>query len=454
MRMKCVECATNNSLSDRTKNSGRCKNCNHLFAFEPATVTDYKLAFTDPFFKKAIEAISSQNMLFFTLKQFLYFIDKRLKSRPSANGLLANGTFGIFVYFIFSFFLAAISGSFINTISSSDTPIFENWQLVILIPLTVCDIAWIWLFYGNSQSLPQTISRKRINAKHLQTLGVIILVKGISLSLMLNYFPGYIAASALGLFSYWLGTSQKNRQQLTGEEFIVSAAQSDEWLQRWQTVNGALEKLLPAPRQESLPASIDPEVSAYSFDRAIICDSDEIAQFLIANNVHFENNCAILSISGYPQSIFDTVIEMLRRNAELKVYALHDANPAGVSLVHQLRTSPNWFANQAVTIFDLGISPRQILETRDMFVQQSQTMAQSARQLPDAVRQGLTAEELAWLDAGNFLELESFTPQRLLRVVNYGLAQSGDPQGNQGLILVDDNVGYGGGYVFVSDSFG
>jgi hypothetical protein len=81
-------------------------------------------------------------------------------------------------------------------------------------------------------------------------------------------------------------------------------------------------------------------------------------------------------------------------------------------------------------------------------------MAQSARQLPDAVRQGLTAEELAWLDAGSFVELESFTPQKLLRVVNYGLAQSGDPQGNDGLILVDDNVGYGGGYVFVSDSFG
>ncbi|MFM9266496.1 hypothetical protein [Tychonema sp. BBK16] len=451
--MKCVKCNTDNNLRDRTANSGRCKNCNHPFLFDPATIPDKTFAFTDQFFQKAIVDISSQNMLFFTPKQFLYFIDKRLKSRTSANGLLGNGTFGIFVYFIFSFFLAAICGTFINTILSSDIPPFDNWQLIIIIPLTVCDLAWIWLFYGNSQSFPQTISRKKINAKHLQTLGVIILVKGISLSLMLNYFPGYIAAIALGLFSYWLGTSQKNRQQLTGELFLVNAAQSDEWLQRWQTVNGALEKLLPAPRQEALPASIDPEVSAYSFDRAIICDSDEIAQFLIANNVHFENNCAILSISGYPQSIFDTVIEMLRRNADLKVYALHDANPAGVSLVHQLRTSPNWFANQQVTIFDLGISPRQILETRDMFVQQSPTMAQSARQLPDAVRQGLTAEELAWLDAGYFLELESFTPQRLLRVVNYGLAQSGDPQSNDGLILAG-GAAYGGGYVFVSDSFG
>jgi hypothetical protein len=323
-----------------------------------------------------------------------------------------------------------------------------------LIVLIIYNLVWIGIFYANSNSTDQGIIGRKNNTKNLQILGIIILVTGISVSLISNYFPGYIAASALGLFSYWLSISQKNRQQITGEIFLVNAAQSDEWLQRWQTVNGTLEKLLPAPRQEALPASIDPEVSAYSFDRAIICDSDEIAQFLIANNIHFENNCAILSISGYPQSIFDTVIEMLRRNADLKVYALHNANPAGVGLVHQLRTSPNWFANQEVTIFDLGISPRQILETRHMFVQQSQTMAQSARQLPDAVRQGLTAEELAWLDAGNFVELESFRPQKLLRVVNYGLAQSGDPQGNDGLILVDDNVGYGGGYVFVSDSFG
>lgn len=448
MRMKCVQCATSNSLSDRTRNSGRCKQCNHPFVFEPTTVTDKKLQFTDPFFNKAIEDISSQNMLFFTPKQFLYLMEKRLKNRPSS----ANRWGWINPYFILlalmPMFSVILFPQLMNYILSVQP------LLMPLIVLIIYNLVWIGIFYANSNSTDRGVIGRKNNTKNLQILGIIILVTGISVSLISNYFPGYIAASALGLFSYWLSISQKNRQQITGEIFLVNAAQSDEWLQRWQTVNGTLEKLLPAPRQEALPASIDPEVSAYSFDRAIICDSDEIAQFLIANNIHFENNCAILSISGYPQSIFDTVIEMLRRNADLKVYALHNANPAGVGLVHQLRTSPNWFANQEVTIFDLGISPRQVLETRDMFVQQSQTMAQNARQLPDAVRQGLTAKELAWLDAGNFVELESFTPQRLLRVVNYGLAQSGDPQGNDGLILVDDNVGYGGGYVFVSDSFG
>ncbi|MEG4859052.1 hypothetical protein QUA83_16930 [Microcoleus sp. K1-B1] len=441
MGMKCVQCQTDNILSDRIRNSGRCKRCNHPFVFEPNTVTDKKLAFTDPFFKNAIEDISSQNMLFFTPKQFLYLIDQRLKNRTSSN--LWNWILG---YLVQSFFLVNFGGIFISSIFSDTAGFLIVW--------TVFNIIWIRGFFANSQSTEQSVRSRKINATNLQTLGIIILVTGISGSLIFNYFPGYIAASALGLFSYWLSISQKKRPQITGEIFLVNQAQSDKWLRDWQTVNGTLEKLLPAPRQEALPASIDREVSAYSFDRAIICDSDEIAQFLIANNVHFENNCAILSISGYPQSIFNTVIEMLRRNADLKVYALHNASPGGVGLVHQLRTNPEWFANQAVTIFDLGISPRQILATRDMFVQQSQTMAQTARQLPDAVRQGLTAEELAWLEAGNFVELESFTPQRLLRVVNYGLAQSVDSQGNEGLILVDDNVGYGGGYVFVSDSFG
>ncbi len=381
-------------------------------------------------------------MLFFTLKQFLYFIDKRLKDRGSLN----QGNW-LVLYLFLTVWVAVVFGTFIGLL-------LQKSPLELFILFIFYNVFWIWKFFKKSNSSQEGIRSRKINAKNLQILGIIILVIGFPFSLIINSFTGYIPVCFLGLFSLWLGTSQKRRQQEIREEFLVNAAQSDEWLQRWQTANGTVEKLLPAARQDALPASIDPEVRTYSFDRAIICDSDEIAQFLIANNIHFENNCAILSINGYPQSIFSTVIEMLRRNADLKVYALHDANPAGVSLVHQLRTSPNWFANQAVTIFDLGISPRQILETRDMFVQQSQTMAQSARQLPDAVRQGLTAKELAWLEAGNFVELESFRPQKLLRVVNYGLAQSGDPQGNDGLILVDDNVGYGGGYVFVSDSFG
>lgn len=440
MGMKCVQCGTDNLLSDRTQHSGRCKRCNHPFTFEPTAVTNKKLAFTDPFFKKAIEDISSQGILFFTPRQFLYFIDRRLKVRSSL-GMWS----WIPAYFFIALFVLVFGTLPLYAL-------FSNLSLMLLIVASLYNLAWIRFFFTSSKSPQRSIRERRDSAINLQILGVIILVIGIPASLANNYAAGYLTATVLGLSAFWLGLWQKRRQQNMSELFLVSAEQSNEWLRRWQTANGSLEKLLPA-RPVALPASIDPEVTAYSFDRAIVCDSDAIAQFLIANNIHFENNCAILSISGYPQSLFSTVIEMLRRNADLKVYALHDASPTGVSLVHQLQSSSDWFANQTVTILNLGLSPRQILTSRDLFVQQSQALAQAARQIPDAVRQSLTAEEIAWLEAGNCVELGSFAPQRLLRVVNYGLAQS-DPQSNDGLILVDDGARYGGGYVFVSDSFG
>ncbi|MEO3706033.1 hypothetical protein [Trichormus azollae] len=82
-------------------------------------------------------------------------------------------------------------------------------------------------------------------------------------------------------------------------------------------------------------------MTAYTFNRLVVCDNSSVAQLLIANNFHFESNCAILSITGCPQRIFSTTMQMLRPNPDLKVYALHDYSPKGISLAHRLRTSEN-----------------------------------------------------------------------------------------------------------------
>ena len=78
--MKCVNCGTDNNLKERTANQGRCKNCNHTFAFEP-TSTDAKYKFTDPFFKKAITDISVNGTLSFTRKQFFYALERRVSKK-------------------------------------------------------------------------------------------------------------------------------------------------------------------------------------------------------------------------------------------------------------------------------------------------------------------------------------------------------------------------------------
>ena len=143
-------------------------------------------------------------------------------------------------------------------------------------------------------------------------------------------------------------------------------------------------------------------------------------------------------------------MQMLSRNRDLKVYAFHDASPHGVSLVHTLRTSSSWFLNSSATIYDLGLLPRHIFNNRNMFIQASDESTQQARQLAPEVRQSLLNDELAWLEAGKFIELESFTPRRIIQILNRGITLSQDATAADSLLLIDG----GGGYVYATDTFG
>lgn len=57
--------------------------------------------------------------------------------------------------------------------------------------------------------------------------------------------------------------------------------------------------------------------------------------------------------------------------------------------------------------------------------------------------------ELQWLEAGNFVELESFTPQKLIQVLNRGIAGSQNLDDDNSLIFVGD-----AGAIYVNESFG
>jgi len=441
MGMKCIRCGTDNNLRDRTNNSGRCKNCNHPFAFEPSTVRDTTLNFTDPFFAKAIEDISANNSLSFTPKQLSYFLDRRLKKRISKSE-----SSWLFFYIFFNVWATLFFGGFLSFILPDSSFILAS---------IATNLIFIVIFFNFSRSRKVSDRTRKANARNLQIVGGIILAVGSYFSLIvLQSFPVFAAYVTLGMTSIFLGTRQKIRQSTITEEFLFEQNQFQAWLDRWAIVNGTINKMLPLPQETNNTVTIDSEVTAYSFDRLVVTDSTAIAQLLITNNFHFENNCAILSITGYPQNIFSTVMEMLHRNPDLKVYAIHDASPRGVSLVHNLRTSPQWFQNSNIEIFDLGLLPRQILASRNMYVRNSEESARTAKQLPQAVRQSLSQLELNWLDNGNFVELESFTPQRIIRVLNLGITQSQNPQ-NDSLVLVEDTGMYdGGGYIFAADSFG
>ena len=434
--MKCVNCGADNNLKERTANQGRCKTCNHTFAFEPNSA-DIKYKFTDPFFQKVIIDISVNGTLSFTRKQFFYALERRIsKKNNQMSGWKGLGCFLIFpVTVIFTAGISLVVGLAIILINS----------------------------YSQSKSSENKRRVRKNNAKFIQISGIIILIAGIIYSLSINSFPVFILSVILGMPFIYLGTIQIKRLKFTVETFVINQNIFQDWINRWEQINGKITNMLPSSRQQNSPANINPDITAYSFDRLIVCDSAEVAQLLIANNFHFENNCAVLSITGYPENIFSTVMEMLKRNPDLKVYALHNASPRGVSLINHLRTSPTWFLNTDVTIYDLGLLPRQFIDKSQAFVQQKQEYIADARNLSIDVKRDLTAAEIEWLESGKFIELESYTPKKLLRVISQGIAKSRQPESFQSDGGTTFISGYDDDYdsdsdtsigIFAADSFG
>ena len=274
--------------------------------------------------------------------------------------------------------------------------------------------------------------------------------------------------TGLGIFLIYLSRRQLKAIRKRPKSFKFTEYEIILCLRRWEEVNGKITNVLPS-RKTSEPTEINSEITAYSFDRVIVCDTAKIAQFLIANNFHFEHNCAVLSIDGYPQNIFSTVMQMLRQNPDLKIYAFHDASPHGVSVINQLRTNPNWFMGNNPIIYDLGLLPRHVFTSKNMWILKSDESARQAQRISVNVKQTLSTDEIAWLEEGFYVELESFSPRKLLQVASQGMAKTqaiangyssgsdsslDSPDSGDIVINFDDNSSSQNIVFFASDSFG
>jgi hypothetical protein len=421
--MKCISCDTDNNLKDRTANMGRCKSCNHQFVFEPTAMpTATKL--TDPFFAKLILDLSANNTLFFTPRQLYYSLDKKLRSRESKMG--AN-LISIFIGFPVVIFLIFWISGFFNIPYSTVAPILFITYATLL----------IWGAAQNSISRQLNRRARQNNIQALKVLAGVLLLIGLPFSIITNTVAGIIAAIVLGCGAAWLSFDRQRQQSKIFDEFLIDREQFNIWLNQWTSINNQPVNMLAEPRTITIAPS--PDVTAYSFDRVVVCNSIQVAQILINNNFHFENNCAVLTINGYPENIFVTTMEMLRRNPDLKVYALHDCSPAGIQMVSQLRHQDNWFPDTTIPIIDVGILPRQIMNSMDATTRQSTRAASAAQRMSAEVRANLNTEELQWLETGCYLDLESFSPQQIIQILQRAINSSKelDIVENNGIVIID-----------------
>ncbi len=446
--MKCIQCQVDNNLQDRTANFGSCSNCKHRFVFEPTTMSTVKV--TDPMFKKTIDELSANNTLFFTEKQLTYFLDKRVRRSSALSNMSSAGCFYTFMNFFSAVFLNAIVGSIVVPFALA-----VGIKLPVSFSLVAAIFIWqgitIWLLYKNSMSAEVDSKTRRSSAQYLRTLGFAMLALGIPASLIIAPSPIlFVAAVLMGMRAITWANERLSSPNVS-QEFLVKFSDTQSWLQRWQEVNGGISKLLSSPIKKNNSVAINPDVTAYSFDRLVVCQTAAVAQMLISNNFHFENNCAILSIDGYPQDIFDVTMEMLRRNLDLKVYIFHDCSLQGMDILQQLRTQDRWFKNSSVAIIDIGVTPNQVMKAKHLFIRTSTQSAEIASQIAPSDWAGLTLDEVAWLQAGNYVELESFTPQQLIQVLNRGIA------GTRNLLEGSDSytsIGGSDGYLYTTESFG
>lgn len=417
--MKCIKCSTDNDLRERTASNGRCKNCSHPFVFEPTAMGTVKI--TDPMFAKAIEVVSANNSLFFTAKQLFYHLEKRTnKEIIGTLGGFSVAYLFVYAFVVYLYFMAA---------NQSINP------YPIIITFSFAHALMVILLYQRSRSRKNNYLVRRWNARRIQVSGVLVLLCGLPSSIyLLNSFPIFLTALLTGVTSIYLGTRQVGKlKKWDAVELypLISSATLKEWITKWQKIN-PIDKLLTSANAvfANTPTQIESEVSVYSFDRLVVCDTSSMAQLLIANNFHFEYNCAILSIDGYPQAIFETTMQMLHRNPDLKVFALHDCNALGMSITTKLSNSDKWFAGSNILVVDVGLLPRHIMNEKKTFnVLSSKVAAKAAQQLSSEIRQRFSDEELAWLDAGNYVELESFATQTIIRILNRSITKGASDSG-------------------------
>jgi hypothetical protein len=192
------------------------------------------------------------------------------------------------------------------------------------------------------------------------------------------------------------------------------------------------EQRQAAPELDAMRA----ELAHYSFDRAVICDHPATVDVLLANQFHFENNCAVLGVDHYPPDNFELVRQMLRNNPRLLVVALHDASVDGCRLAHRLRNDAEWFRGQG-TVVDVGLRPAHA----KFFPGMHHPVEHAA---PVRHGGGVSPEEAEWLQSA-MLPLAVVPPEqivkRLFRAItgleaNPGAhGASGDGGGSDGTVI-------------------
>jgi hypothetical protein len=195
----------------------------------------------------------------------------------------------------------------------------------------------------------------------------------------------------------------------------------DKLWHRWRTAHPGTRGLIERPPEIKAPRVSEADMAHYSFDRAVICDRARTVDLLLANNFHFENNCAVLGANGYPKATFELVRRMLRRNPRLQVFVVHDATEEGCKLARRLASDPDWFFRIG-RVIDVGVRPHHAAAFRGAFRKADRPVVNQA---------GLLPGEAEWLSKHTF-ELAAIRPEQVIKRLFRAMTANPAPEARPG----------------------
>ncbi len=150
------------------------------------------------------------------------------------------------------------------------------------------------------------------------------------------------------------------------------------------------------------------DLTLYGLPKILICESDEIAQMLRANQFHLQTPCGVLSLSE-ASPLPTGWQKMLGRAENPQAYFLHDASLRAFSVIKNLRQTLR--IKDDVLLRPLGLRPVHAQRLR-LF-----SIKADSRNLDLSELNYLSDEEKNWLLDGNSVEISAVSPIRLLRIL-------------------------------------
>jgi hypothetical protein len=194
-----------------------------------------------------------------------------------------------------------------------------------------------------------------------------------------------------------------------------------------------IEGLLEIEQNADFTPLISNDLTLYGLPNLLICESDEIAQMLRANQFHLQTPCGVLSLRE-AAPLPENFQKMLNRAENPQVFYLHDADSQSFLKLSNLRK--NLLLNDEIPLRILGLRPIHAKRLH-LFAMKNQSVSADLQEF-----NFLDESEKRWLLDGNSAEVAGVSPIRLMRVLRRLILRTQIPPSDWKLKLPDKNLGF------------